>query len=216
MIGTVQERDMDRIADILRDGTLLIATFGYAGIFIALLVEGSGIPLPFPGTFLLAFVGYTVWSGNLHIAGAITAAAAGLTTGGWLLYRAARDAGPQLLARYGRRLSLSQQKLVSAESWFRDHAGRATFFARLTPGVRVYISIAAGLAHMQQGLFIVATFAGTALWSFAFIALGWTLGESWQNVTGLLNIIQSWLLVALIVIAVVLVARFNSERNPKS
>lgn len=207
---------MDWILGIVRDGTLLVATFGYAGILVAMLIEGSGLPLPFPGTVLLAFVGYTVWNGNLHIAQAIAVAAAGSTIGGWLLYRVARNAGQQLIARYGSRLSLNQDKLRSAESWFADHAGRATFFARLTPGVRVYISIAAGLAHMQQGLFVVATFAGTALWSFCFIALGYALGEGWQNATSLLSGVQTWLLGGAIIVALLVVVRYSSERNVKS
>lgn len=207
---------MDWILGIVRDGTLLVATFGYAGILVAMLIEGSGLPLPFPGTVLLAFVGYTVWNGNLHIAQATAVAAAGSTIGGWLLYRVARNAGQQLIARYGSRLSLNQDKLRSAESWFADHAGRATFFARLTPGVRVYISIAAGLAHMQQGLFVVATFAGTALWSFCFIALGYALGEGWQNATSLLSGVQTWLLGGAIIVALLVVVRYSIERNVKS
>ncbi len=207
---------MERILDVLRDGTLLVVTFGYAGILVAMLIEGSGLPLPFPGTVLLAFVGYTVWTGSLGLAEAVIVAAVGSTLGGWLLYRVARDAGDHLIARYGRRLSLNQDKLRSAESWFADHAGRATFFARLTPGVRVYISIAAGLAHMQQGLFVVATLAGTALWNLGFIALGWALGEGWSNATSMLNAVQTWLLGAAIVVAFLIVLRYSSERRVKS
>ncbi len=207
---------MEWIPSILRDGTLLVVTFGYAGIMAAMLIEGSGIPLPFPGTFLLAFVGYAVWTGSLHLAEATIAAAAGSTTGAWLLYRVARNAGPQLVARYGHRLSLNQSKLDSASSWFADHAGRATFFARLMPGVRVYISVAAGLAHMQQGLFVMATFAGTALWSLTFIVLGWAFGESWRSVTAILNDAQEWLLLAAIIIGIVLAMRITSRGKVQS
>jgi membrane protein DedA with SNARE-associated domain len=208
---------MDLLPVFLRDGTVLVMTFGYAGIFLAMLVEGSGVPLPFPGAFLLAFVGYTVWTGNLDAARASAAAAAGSTAGAWLLYRVARDAGPLLLAKHGHRLALTQEKLSSAESWFRVHAGRATFFARLTPGVRVFISIAAGLARMQQVIFILATFAGTWLWSIAFIVLGWSLGESWQSVTEIFNTAQTWLFLAIAaIVTALLVIRRGSERNLRS
>ena len=91
-------------------------------------------------------MGYAVWRGRLGFLESSLAAAAGTTVGAWLLYRIARDAGPLLIERYGRRLSITTAKISSAKSWFHTHAGRASFFARLTPGVRIYISVAAGLA----------------------------------------------------------------------
>lgn len=168
------------MSDLLRDGTLLILTFGYAGVFAAMLIEGSGIPLPFPGPLFMTFVGYTVWKGHLGLLEAGTAAATGYTLGAWLLYRLARGAGPTLLARYGQRLALTQAKLTRAESWFKTHAGRATFFARMTPGVRVYISMAAGLERMRQTTFLIATFAGAWIWMTSFVLLGWAMGEGWR------------------------------------
>ena len=90
---------MSQLLGLLRDGTVLVATFGYTGIFVAMMIESSGIPLPFPGSVLLAFVGYTVWNGRLGLFQAGIAAALGSTIGAWLLYRVARDAGPHLIAR---------------------------------------------------------------------------------------------------------------------
>ena len=198
---------MGDLRQLLGDGTALVMTFGYAGIFVAMLIEGSGIPLPFPGASLLAFVGYGVWTGALGLVEASIASAAG-----------SRDAGPQLLPAHGRRLALTQEKLARAESWFRTHAGRATFFARLTPGVRIYISIAAGLARMCQAVFLVSTFLGTWLWAMAFIMLGWALGRGWEKVTDILSAVQATLVLAVVVliVAAILVNRRTNERNVNS
>lgn len=208
---------MDFFTEIIRDGTLVVMTFGYAGIVVAMLVESSGIPLPFPGTMLLAFVGYTVWRGHLGLAQAFVAAAAGSTAGAYVLYRVARDAGTHLLDRYGKRLALTPEKLSRADSWFQTHAGRAMFFARMTPGLRIYISVAAGLARMNQAIFLVATFAGTLLWAALFISLGWVLGESWHNVVDALSVLQlSLLAVAIIVVLGLLASRRKGENDLKS
>jgi membrane protein DedA with SNARE-associated domain len=207
---------VDQVLAILRDGTTWVITLGYAGILFATLVEGSGIPLPFPGTFLLAFVGYTAWKGNLDPVQASIAAGAGSTIGAWLLYRVARDAGPMLLAHYGHRLALTQDKLNSADSWFKQHAGRATFFARMTPGARVYISVAAGFARMNQAVFIISTFAGTLLWSSIFVTLGWTLGESWRNASDIIGALQAWILFAVVALLFIAIARRNATRDLKS
>ncbi len=207
---------MEPFWQIIRDGTLVVMTFGYGGILIAMLVESSGIPLPFPGAMLLAFVGYTVWTGRLSLPQAILIAAAGSTTGAYVLYRIARDAGAQLLERYGKRLALTPEKLSRADSWFHTHAGRAMFFARMTPGLRIYISVAAGLARMNQLVFLLATFAGTLLWATLFISLGWTLGKSWDKIIDALDVLQlSLLAVAIVVILGLLFVRRRGESDLK-
>jgi len=202
---------------MIRDGTLVVLTFGYGGILIAMLVESSGIPLPFPGAMFLAFVGYTVWKGHLSLPQAVVVAAAGSTTGAYILYRISRDAGMQLLARHGKRLALTPEKLNRADSWFHTHAGRAMFFARMTPGLRIYISVAAGLARMNQPVFLLATFAGTFLWALLFIGLGWALGKSWNNVVDALNVVQlSLIAVAITIILGLLIVRRRDEGDLKS
>jgi membrane protein DedA with SNARE-associated domain len=208
---------VDTLGHVLSDASLMVMTFGYAGIFVAMLIEGSGIPLPFPGAALLAFVGYTAWRGGIDVAQASIVAAAGSTAGSYLLFRLCRDAGPQLLERLRSRIALTPDRLSSASSWFETHAGRATFFARLTPGVRVYISAAAGFAHMNQGIFVVSTFAGTLLWSLLFIVGGWALGESWHRLLETMNAIQTTLVAGGIVllIALFLVSRSRSQKNIK-
>jgi membrane protein DedA with SNARE-associated domain len=197
----------------MNDATLVILTFGYAGIVVCALIESTGLPLPFPGVLLLAFVGYTAWRGSLDVLPATLAWAAGASIGAWLLFRLARDAAPRL-QWLSRRLALSPDKLSRADSWFKTHAGRATFFARVTPGVRVLISFVAGLAHMNEALFILATFAGTWLWAAILIGAGWAVGEAWQNVADLLTTLQtSLLLVALaLVLAIVLVRSASGGR----
>jgi membrane protein DedA with SNARE-associated domain len=209
---------MEQLLGILRDATILVLTFGYAGIFLAFLVEGSGIPLPFPGPWLLAFVGYAAWKGSLGVLEASIVAAAGTTLGAWLLYRLARNAGPLVVAKHGHRLALTPEKIKRAQSWFAVHAGRAVFFARLTPGVRIYIAVAAGLAHTQQAIFVMATLAGAWLWSLAFILLGWALGEGWQNVTDILSVVQSWMILigVALLIFVAMARRRSGERDLKS
>ena len=205
---------MDAFWRVISDATLVVMTFGYAGILVAALVEGTGLPLPFPGALLLAFVGYTAWRGQLDVIPATLAAASGLTAGGWLLYRLARDAAPRL-QWLSRRLALSPEKLSRADSWFRTHAGRATFFARLTPGVRVLISFVAGVAHMNEALFVLSTFAGTWLWSAILIGAGWAVGEGWHSIAGLMSAIQTSLLLvaAVVVVSIAIFARGGSRRN---
>ena len=91
------------------------------------------------------------------------------------------------------------------------------FFARMTPGLRIYISVAAGLARMNQPVFLLATFAGTFLWALLFIGLGWALGKSWNNVVDALNVVQlSLIAVAITIILGLLIVRRRDEGDLKS
>ncbi len=51
---------------------------------------------------------------------------------------------------------------------------------RLLPGVRTFISLPAGLAHMRFLPFQVYTFVGSLPWCFALAYLGLKLGQQWN------------------------------------
>ena len=84
----------------------------------------------------------------------------------------------------------------------------------MTPGVRVYISLAAGLARMRQITFMVSTFAGAWLWMMLFIGLGWAFGRSWDAVSDALNAVQTTLLLGgvVLLLGLVVALKRGSER----
>ncbi len=166
-----------------QDPAVLLSSLGYPGIFLTMLIEGSGLPLPFPGVLFLAFIGYAAWRGYLDLAGAAVAGAVGFSVGSSLLYRVAQGAGSRFLPYLGRRLTLAPERVRDAQSKFNRYSIAATFVSRFTPGARVYISVAAGLARMRQLPFLVCTFAGSLVWITVIVFMGWSLGESWRDVS---------------------------------
>jgi membrane protein DedA with SNARE-associated domain len=82
----------------------------------------------------------------------------------------------------GRWLRASSETLESAERWF-DRPGRAAvFLGRLTPVVRSFISIPAGVFHSPLVAYTPLTLAGSAIWCFGFAGAGWALGSSYESV----------------------------------
>jgi membrane protein DedA with SNARE-associated domain len=109
-------------------------------------------------------------SGTLgYLAGAIAGWALGL------------QAGHRLMSRQGRFLHVSPETLGRADRWFERFGMGAVFLGRLTPVVRSFISIPAGLMRAPFVPYVALTFAGSALWCFAFAGLGWALGGSWES-----------------------------------
>lgn len=98
---------------------------------------------------------------------------------GWAI---GRWGGRPLLERHGRWLHLSAGNLARAERWF-DRRGRAAvFLGRITPLIRSFISIPAGVFETPLGAYTLLTLAGSALWCFAFAGAGWALGDSYDKV----------------------------------
>jgi len=73
----------------------LILTWGYGVVFMAMLLESAGLPLP--GETITLISGYAAGSGQLKVLGVIAAAASGAIIGDSLGYWIGRRAGWPLL-----------------------------------------------------------------------------------------------------------------------
>jgi membrane protein DedA with SNARE-associated domain len=98
---------------------------------------------------------------------------------GWAI---GRWGGRSLLDRHGRWLHLPPERVERAERWFDRYGVWAVFLGRLTPLVRSFISVTAGVFETPIVPFTLATLAGSAIWCFAFAGAGWALGSSYDSV----------------------------------
>ena len=96
---------------------------------------------------------------------------------GWAI---GRSGGRALIERHGRWLHLSPESFARAERWFDRYGPRAVLFGRITPVVRSFISIPAGVFRSPIPTYVPLTLLGSAIWCFAFAALGWALRGSWE------------------------------------
>ena len=89
--------------------------------------------------------------------------------------------GRPLLERRGRLFHLDAQKLDRAEKWFERWGDWAVLLGRVTPVVRSFISIPAGVFRAPIGRYTTLTAIGSAVWCFAIAGAGWALGASWER-----------------------------------
>jgi membrane protein DedA with SNARE-associated domain len=89
--------------------------------------------------------------------------------------------GRPLLAAHGSRLHLTAERLDDADRWFNRYGNLTAFVGRLTPVVRSFISIPAGVFAVGFSGYAFLTLLGSALWAFAFAAAGWGLGTGYQH-----------------------------------
>ncbi len=89
--------------------------------------------------------------------------------------------GRPLLDRRGRWLHLPPERLDRAERWFARWGNLGVLLGRVTPVVRSFVSIPAGIFRMRLGPYTALTLVGSAVWAFAFAGAGYGLGSGYRG-----------------------------------
>ena len=125
--------------------------------------------------------GYEFSAGLSAYLAIVVAGTVGYWLGALLGWEIGRRAGRPYLERHGRWLHLDAAKLDRAEAWFERFGSWAVFIGRITPVIRSFISIPAGVFKQPLGRYLWLTLAGSALWCLAFAGAGWAAGASWES-----------------------------------
>src|SRR5262245_4180592 len=142
------------------------AAYGYPVLFVGVLLENAGIPVPGETAVLVAgFLSSPAGGGHFAIGWVILltviAAVLGDNAGFWLGREFAR---PRLQS--GKRfLFLTPKSLELAEGYFTRYGLWTIFFARFITGLRVVGALAAGTAGMSWERFVLANASGALAWA---------------------------------------------------
>lgn len=158
----------------------------YWFVFAFMIIESSFIPFPseviVPPAVYLACVGMGAGAGmNPYIV--VLLATAGALCGAYINYILALWIGRPLVykfadSKFGHACLIDREKVEKAERYFDRHGAVSTFIGRLIPAIRQLISIPAGLARMNFGIFSIFTFLGALVWNVVLGILGWWLSTT--------------------------------------
>ncbi len=166
------------LADWARD---MVVSAGYAGIFLAMVIENVFPPIP--SEIVLPLAGYEVAQGELSFVGTIAAATLGSVVGALILYAVGRYGGRPLVERWGTILRVGAADLDRAEGWFGRFGDRVVLGARVVPLARSVVSIPAGMMRMPLVRFTVLTTIGSLVWNLVLVGAGYQLGANWERVS---------------------------------
>lgn len=158
----------------------LIEALGYYGIVLGMAIESINIPLP--SEALMTFAGALVVEGRFSFWPVVTAGAVGNVIGSVANYYLGAYGGRPFIERYGRYFLVHHRDLEIADHWFAKYGLAAVFFTRLLPVIRTFISFPAGVSRVAIGPFIIATFAGSFLWSALLTYFGVVFGRHYASV----------------------------------
>jgi undecaprenyl-diphosphatase len=171
---------LERIIDLLRP--YLEAPWGYVVVGTATFLENSvGAGVIVPGETLVIIGGVYAGTGDLWLPAVSAVAVLGAILGDNLGYWLGRRFGRGFLERHGRKLLVTQERLVTAERYYAAHGGKTVFLGRFIPVVRSVGFIVAGVSKMDWRRFLGFDVAGALIWGVGHSAIGYALGASYER-----------------------------------
>ncbi len=188
-----------------------VTDYGYLAIFLLMLAESACIPFPSEVTMLVGGF-YATGTGTLDFFWVGAAGVAGNLVGSWIAYAIGRKTGRALLDRYGKYVLIRSHDVDKAEVWWEKHGEAATFFSRLLPVIRTFISLPAGIAKMPFGKFTLFTFLGVIPWTYALTWLGVVVCDNWERVLHYFDVPTMIIAAGVVVAAVVWYLRRRKQK----
>jgi membrane protein DedA with SNARE-associated domain len=182
------------LTELTDAATSAIGDYGLYAVFLLMLVDAvfpaaSEVVMLYAGAVASgAFAGQDVVLFGVEIDQGLPAYVAmalagtiGYTVGAIVGWAIGLYGGRPYLERHGRWLHLDRVKLDRAEAWFERWENWAVFLGRLTPVVRSFVSIPAGVMEVPLVRYTLLTLAGSAIWCFSFAGAGYLAGSNWED-----------------------------------
>jgi membrane protein DedA with SNARE-associated domain len=153
----------------------LFGRYGYFVIFVPVMLETAGLPLP--GETILLLSGVAASTGRIDPWIAIVVGSAAAIAGDNIGYAIGRYGGRRVVTRLAH-IGKIEKSLAWGETFFAQHGGKTVFLARWIFGLRIFGAWIAGMVHMPWRRFFLWNAAGGITWCATMIGLGYFFGHS--------------------------------------
>ena len=152
--------------------------YGYAVIFVGVLLENAGVPAP--GHTVVLGGAFLAQTGSMSLPKVFVLACVAAILGDNYGYWIGRKGGRAFVERHHRLLRLDDARQPAIENFFRHHGAKTVFFARFVTGLQTVGALFAGMSRMSWRRFLIFNVAGAVVWSAVYCAAGYLFGASWQ------------------------------------
>jgi membrane protein DedA with SNARE-associated domain len=175
-------------------------------VFVGVLLESTGAPLPGESLMIAAAI-YAATTHKLNILLVVPIAAAGAICGDQLGYGIGRWIGFRVLARWGRRVGLTEERLQLGQYLFRRYGGRVVFLGRFVAVLRTFVALLAGANRMPWHRFLLWNALGGIAWTALYGFGAYALGAAAKQISGPAGIALAVVGAGLLIAAFVFVKR---------
>ncbi len=195
------------------DLTPLVSQWGYAAIFLIVVLGNVGLPVP--EETVLTVSGYLVWQGRLGFVPVLAVGLVSAVLGDNAAYWLGRRYGRAFIARL---VKVEAGRVERIEGFVRRYGMLAVFVARFVAGLRFMAGPLAGSTGLSPIRFFVANLMGAAIYVPVAVgagyAVGYGLGDRLEQLRRLGGDAETALLVGLVVaLAVWLSLRLRARRK---
>lgn len=190
----------------------IITMLAYPGIILLMALESACMPVP--SEIVMPFAGFIASrDGTFDLIGLTVAGTIGNLLGSVAAYWVGLKAGRSFVLKYGKYILLRKKHLDIADSWFCKYGEMTTFFSRMLPVIRTFISLPAGIARMNFRRFVFFTMAGSLPWNFALAYTGYLLEENWDRLSSIFQWLDIVVIIAAILLIIYLVRDYKAEQK---
>lgn len=155
----------------------LINRYGYIGMFISMVLEAVIIVIPSEailatGGILASKKIFTFW--NAFFVGLLGSVFCAI-----VIYFIGYFGGRPFIKKYGKYFFMKDEDLDKSDSWFNKYGMIGALIGRNFPIIRTLISLPIGIVRLSFTKFLIYTTIGSIPWTFIFVYVGYTLGNSW-------------------------------------
>ncbi|HKE35613.1 MAG TPA: VTT domain-containing protein [Candidatus Acidoferrum sp.] len=169
---------------------------GHAVLFVWVLVEQLGVPVP--AMPLLLAAGALAGAGQMSYFASLLFAMLGAVVADSVWFQLGRHKGITIL-RLLCRISLEPDSCVRrTEGIFSKQGARSLVVAKFLPGLGLVTPPLAGVFRMRFRRFLLFDAIGSTLWAGAFLALGYVFAGQIERVAASLASLGGWLLVLIV------------------
>ncbi|WP_448597526.1 DedA family protein [Thermoleptolyngbya sp.] len=149
--------------------------YGYWVVFLGIMLENTGVPLP--GETITLVGGFLAGSDELDYWLVLASATAGAVLGDNFGYWIGYFGGWPLLTRVGRVFRVEEAKLLAVRKQFSENAARAVIFGRFLALLRIFAGPLAGIAQMPYPKFLLCNLIGALSWASVMVTLAFFVGK---------------------------------------
>ena len=152
-----------------------VTDYGYFGIFFLLIFGIMGLPVP--DEWLLVISGYLAFKNVLGLVPTLAIAVLGSAGGLTMSYVLGRTSSGYILRRYGRWLSIDDEKMRRTQHWFQNLGRWVLVIGPFVPGVRNLMGYIAGATRLRIDIFMRFAYLGAFISSVTFVTFGYFMGR---------------------------------------
>lgn len=194
--------------------TFLMTNFGYLGMFLGMVLEAVIIIIP--SEVILATGGILAGRGIFSFWMAFLVGLLGSVFCAIIIYLIGYFGGRSFVKKYGRYFFMKEEDIEKCDIWFEKYRLLAAFVARNFPIVRTLISLPMGISKVNFKGFILYTTLGSIPWTFAFVYVGYALGNNWIILDRFIKKLKLPIIILLIFLLInYLLKKINVKKDDK-